>query len=282
MSFNCLQYKRREVYMHTATIQHGQINRIVLAQLAEELKYAASRMDVNEWRTLLTMALAKSARETCRSKYEGLKGLSRLGLEGWHKICRDGIVETGREFATRAKESIIVLPDRARETFIHLSRLSPAELGDELVPFVIGLVVCYSSAGGFDLEGGLPDTDLELGIGAHRNIFSHSLLIGFTAEGALRFAVEVLSGLHEKLPVERHQVWDNVQRLIRKCESTAIMGLWIGICLHFIKDAGLFSHATKPYTWLPGKHSMAFHQGLFAANSGASGVMGAAQATLES
>jgi hypothetical protein len=97
----------------------------------------------------------------------------------------------------------------------------------------------------------------------------------------LRFGVEVLSGLHEKLPAEHHVVWDNVHRLIKKCESSAITGLWIGICLHFIKDAGLFSHATKPYTGLPGEHGMAFHQGLFAANGAASGVMGASQAVPE-
>ena len=261
---------------------YSKLDRNVLQQLTEELKQAASRMDGREWRLLLSAALTRSARETCRSKYEGLKGLGRLGREGWRKIRRDGVIESGRDLATKAKKTVESLPPRARETFLRLSRLSPAELRDEVVPFVVGLIVCYAASGGIDLEGGLPDTDLELGIGMHRNIFSHSVLIGFTTEGALRFGVEVLSGLHEKLPAERHHAWDNVQRLIKSCEHTAITGLWAGICFHFIKDAGLLSHATKPYTGLPGEHCMAFHQGLFGANGAASGVLGASQAVSES
>jgi len=264
--------------MRAAAIEVGQIDRNVLRRLTEELKYAVSRMDGKEWQALLTAAIVRSARETCRSKYEGLRGLGRLSWEGLQKIRQDGLEETSRELLVMAKKTVGTLPHRARETLSRLSCLSPAELRDELVPIVIGLIVCYASAGGLNLEGGLPDTDLELGIGMHRNILSHSLLIGFTTEGMLRFGVEVLAGLHGKLPAEHCTVWDNVHRLIKKCESSAITGLWVGICLHFIKDAGLFSHTTKPYTGLPGEHGMAFHQGLFAANGAASGVMGASQA----
>jgi hypothetical protein len=235
-------------------------------------------MDGKEWRSLIYSALARSARETCRSKYEGIKGLGRLGNEGWQMIRRDGIAGTGRELAEKAKEALHSLPERTRETLSRLSRLSAAELSEEVAPFVMGLVALYAASGGLDLEGGLPDTDLELGIGLHRNIFSHSVLIGFTTEGVLSFGVEILSGLYQKLPAEHHAVWDKVHRLIRNCEKSAITGLWVGICLHFIKDAGLLSHGTKPYTGLSGEHGMAFHQGLFAANGAASGVMGASQA----
>jgi hypothetical protein len=254
------------------------LDRGMLARLACELKYAASGMDRASWLALLSTALGNGVRETCNSKVRGLKGIGSLGLDGWHRVRRDGLAATGRALASRALDAMDSLPARVREACLRLSRLSPGELRDELVPFIIGLIVCYCASGGLDLEGGLPDADLELGIGSHRNIFSHSVLLGFTSEGVLRFAVEVLSELHGRLPVDHHPVWDKVQRLVKGSEGAAITGLWFGIGLHFVKDAGLFSHATKPYTWLPGQHGMAFHQGVFAANGAASGLMGGAQA----
>ena len=138
----------------------------------------------------------------------------------------------------------------------------------------IGLMIFFASAGGFDLEGGLPDQDLKFGIGKHRHIFSHSVILGFGAEFVMRYVMLFLSIIYTKLPSSHHEIWDKMHEFIQKNKNLAIGAMWMGIGAHLLKDAGLFADKIKPYAGLPGSHSMSFHKGLFATNAAVAETIG--------
>ncbi|MCZ2845126.1 MAG: hypothetical protein O2U61_01290 [Candidatus Bathyarchaeota archaeon] len=137
---------------------------------------------------------------------------------------------------------------------------------------LMGVLIFYASAGGDDFEGGIPDLDLEMGIGYHRNIVSHSIISGFIIEFLMRAGVEIINKSHKNLPELHHSFWDRSHKFINSNKNIAVGSMWAGISVHLIQDAGLMHARTKPYTGIPLEMSMDAHQGLFTANGTASAI----------
>ncbi len=163
---------------------------------------------------------------------------------------------------------------KARSDFDEFMSLSMAGKADALADVVVAGVTAYVVAGGADVEGGLCDTDLLLGIGNHRNPFSHTILCALTVEGGIRFTAAGLSRLHEHLPEDHDLLWDGVLDVFNRTYEAAIVGVWLGTAAHLLKDANLPGVKTKPYTSLPVSLSNAGHQALFATNGAVSGALG--------
>ena len=137
---------------------------------------------------------------------------------------------------------------------------------------IMGILIFYASAGGEDFEGGIPDSDLNLGIGFHRHLISHSIITGFIIEFLMRAGIEILNKSHKNLPLEHHTFWDKSNIYINKHKGVAIGAMWAGISMHLLKDSGIFGYGVKPYNGIPIELSMETHQGLFAANGTASAM----------
>ncbi|MHB1107673.1 MAG: hypothetical protein ACYCZ2_15055 [Lutibacter sp.] len=137
---------------------------------------------------------------------------------------------------------------------------------------IMGILIFYASAGGEDFEGGVPDSDLNLGIGFHRHLISHSIIMGFIIEFLMRAGIEILNKSHKNLPLEHHTFWDKSNNYINKHKGIAIGAMWAGISAHLLKDSGIFGDGVKPYNGIPIELSMETHQGLFAANGTASAM----------
>lgn len=137
---------------------------------------------------------------------------------------------------------------------------------------IMGILIFYASAGGEDFEGGVPDADLNLGIGFHRHLISHSIITGFIIEFLMRAGIEILNKSHKNLPSEHHTFWDKSNNYINKHKGIAIGAMWAGISAHLLKDSGIFGYGVKPYNGIPIELSMEMHQGLFAANGTASAI----------
>ncbi|HEY9222490.1 MAG TPA: hypothetical protein VIO43_13055 [Lutibacter sp.] len=137
---------------------------------------------------------------------------------------------------------------------------------------IMGILIFYASAGGEDFEGGVPDSDLNLGIGFHRHLISHSIIMGFIIEFLMRAGIEILNKSHKNLPLEHHTFWDKSNIYINKHKGIAIGAMWAGISAHLLKDSGIFGYGVKPYNGIPIELSMETHQGLFAANGTASAM----------
>lgn len=138
------------------------------------------------------------------------------------------------------------------------------------------LGIFFAAGGGLDFEGGLPDTDIAVGgIGAHRSIYTHSILLGFGVEFTARFGIMNLNELRHRLPADHHPAWDKIYHFMDSNKHLFIGAMWVGIGTHLLKDSGLFIGNSKPYADLPVSMPMDAHNGMFAANGVASAVFGA-------
>lgn len=168
-------------------------------------------------------------------------------------------------FGIRVKNKVVDF----NENFLKKSKEEKIEL---ISVGVMGVLIFFASAGGEDFEGGIPDSDLNLGIGFHRHFISHSIIMGFIVEFLMRTGIEIINKSYKNLPETHHPFWDKTNKYINKHKGIAIGAMWAGISAHLIKDSGLLGHGFKPYVGIPIELSTATHQGLFAANSTASAI----------
>lgn len=254
-------------------------NRGVLNQLAAELKYVTGRINQSEWQELIMYAAFQAGLVTVKTKAVALKNLALSTYQTVRRYQRDGIPKAFNADVTRILRLLANLPQAAQQKIAEFTKLTFRQQADEVVTTALTLIIFYAVAGGGDLEGGLPDTDLQLGAGWHRNVFSHSILLGFSVEFCLRFVTAIILEYHDRLPQNHHHLWDEMKKFIEQNSDLAIGALWAGLGAHLLKDANLLGGATKPYTGLPGEHAMGVHQMLFAANGLAAEVFAAQQLT---
>lgn len=177
------------------------------------------------------------------------------------KDAPDNIIGFGRKVKTNI--------ENINQNFLMKSKEEKIEL---ISVGLMGVLIFYASAGGEDFEGGIPDLDLNLGIGFHRHFISHSIIMGFIVEFLMRAGIEIINKSYHNLPDAHHEFWDKSHDYINKYKGVAIGAMWAGIGAHLLKDSGLLGHGVKAYTGIPIELSMNTHKALFAANSAASAM----------
>lgn len=137
-------------------------------------------------------------------------------------------------------------------------------------PDVLALAMGFlAGSGGLDANGGIPDSDLALGIGWHRSPFTHSIIAGIVVEGAILALVDLTGVIHDKLPTGYDPFWD---KLLAAKETIAVrlsQGASAGIAYHLGVDATLQPGA---YHDLPFSMPMEAHQTILAMNALAEGM----------
>lgn len=83
----------------------------------------------------------------------------------------------------RPRDATASASNKTRNLVSYLGE-NPKQAALDCVTLAIGF---YCGSGGLDGDGGIPDLDLELGIGAHRSIFTHSILSGIAIEAIAFF-----------------------------------------------------------------------------------------------
>ena len=137
----------------------------------------------------------------------------------------------------------------------------PGEVAPKLLT---ALITSLLVSGGPDGNGGAPDLDLMFGIGAHRSIFSHSILMGSALETTFLSLLRLVRLVHEKLPTGHDPGWDLLLRHANEVARGAIAGAGVGMANHLVVD-GLLQPAA--YHDLPMSAPMEVHQGILATNS---------------
>ena len=138
----------------------------------------------------------------------------------------------------------------------------PAEAGPKLLILVLSSLVV---AGGVDGDGGLPDMDIPLmGIGAHRSLFTHSILIGSALEAAVLLLTRLVLCTHKNLPYDHDLLWDSIATHSVGLLGSAGKGASIGLAYHLMMDS-----IVQPGTYhgIPFEMPLEAHQAAFAANS---------------
>lgn len=130
----------------------------------------------------------------------------------------------------------------------------------------ISTLAFISASGGSDANGGIPDLDLTLGIGAHRSIFTHSIISGAILETGLFTIAEVIGTLYKYLPPNADPIWTTIETNKNRFLIAAAKGASAGISYHLLIDGTLQPGA---YHDLPISLPIEAHQGILVVNSGA-------------
>lgn len=248
----------------------------VARKLASDLLFAARSMDSADWARLVVLSVGRAGRATCHVRWNGVRSLVGGASKAGQHVWQVGPKQAAADAWTAAHRTVAELPSRTQKAWQDFCALSRGKQADEIAQMLLSWMVFYAAAGGQDLEGGLPDMDLLVGIGEHRSLFSHSVLLGLEVELALRFGLAALDCLILRMPGDRHPVWDRIASLLERYGERALTGIWLGIGAHLLKDATLLSVAgTKPVVGLPWSMPMEAHQAFLAANGVAAAAVGA-------
>lgn len=178
----------------------------------------------------------------------------------------------GAHFSNRAvaaKDGSIDIKNRVTKS---VSAISSALYSDPKsnAPGVLALATGFlASSGGIDGNGGIPDSDLALGIGWHRSPFTHSIIAGVVVEGAILALVDLTGVIHDKLPPGYDPFWDKLLAAKENIAARLSEGASAGIAYHLGVDATLQPGA---YHGLPIDMPMEAHQTLIAMNAAAEGI----------
>lgn len=250
-----------------------------------EAKYVIENMDQDQLIAILKDSFTKSLKVTFTSKKDALKNLAsfvlRVGkntgelLKNEIQYIRWYKEEYIKNLFPRIRDTSIDLKDNViqivNEKVNIFKSLSLGEKKDIILSGILWAGTILVVGGGTDFEGGVPDLDIKTGgIGRHRNIFSHTILVGLALEFFLRLTINLLRHGREYLPSDRSTVWryiDEASNILDRNENVLISGMWLGLSIHLLKDANLGSSNVKPYVGMPTKLSMETHQNIFTGNS---------------
>ncbi|MEO5561632.1 MAG: hypothetical protein ABIO49_16775 [Dokdonella sp.] len=146
-------------------------------------------------------------------------------------------------------------------------RRDPAKVGPDVL---VAALAFYYAGGGIDGDGGVPDVDISLlGIGAHRSLFTHSILSGAVIETGLFSLYDFLSRTHKHLPLGHDPMWDALHERIGQITTKAAQGASFGLAYHMGVDA---TFQPAAYHDLPFQASMEVHEAIMGTNAVAEGL----------
>lgn len=180
--------------------------------------------------------------------------------------------EYANDRVDRAQQFAAGISERGQSTLTLIAKTiesHPSDAATHLLGAVIGF---YCGSGG-DGDGGIPDLDLLGGIGAHRSIFTHSIIAGAFVETAVMSLVDLTQVVHARLPAEHSKFWDTLLRHTEIGSSTFVSGASIGIATHLGVDTLL--DGFTPYKDLPIALPQFAHEALMGFNGGIEGAHGA-------
>lgn len=239
--------------------------------MSSELRHALAQTDGSD----LKAWGAETGRDFLRCGWNRLSNtgrlLQRVGVASL-KEASDAITayrgkRLGEHVSERGCEVVDATHDlyaRTRQTVTALSRCmkdNPSEAGPQLLTVVMTSVIV---SGGVDGNGGAPDLDLLAGIGAHRSILTHSLLMGTALETGLLSLLHLTQLIHAKLPVQHDPLWDALLAKSSSLMDAARTGVGVGMAYHLLVD-GIAQPAA--YKDLPVEMPIEAHQSIFVANA---------------
>lgn len=244
-------------------------------KLISDLKYALKDLTSEELFDILKQTSLQSLKTTWETKKNSIKRTSTFIKENFDRYKNNGLTESLKHDAKRLNDFLIKLPDDISNVYNNFLKLKREEQIEVIIVTIVTVAIFFTAAGGTDLEGGIPDSDIAIaGIDSHRSAVTHSIFIGLGIEFTGRFSLHLLEIIRHRMPVNRHQIWDTVYSFIDKHKEKAIAAMWLGIGAHLLKDSGVFGGGVTPYKDLPLSMPIEGHQGLFAANGVASGLFG--------
>lgn len=247
-------------------------------RLKEELRSALAHADKDE----LTQWSLRSAKRFSSVLVKRIVNfaalLSRLTtgtadelLEGLLALSRGQIKEHLSNRGEAARAAIQSLQNSVENTFKTLQCNLTSSPGDSAARLFASVVGFYAGSGG-DGDGGIPDLDLLAGVGAHRSVFTHSIIAGAFVETAVLAVVDLTKIVHEKLPANHDPLWDKLLKYQELSSESFVTGASLGIASHLGVDTMI--DGFTPYKDLPISLPLEVHEALMGLNAAAEGAYG--------
>ena len=126
-----------------------------------------------------------------------------------------------------------------KESISNFNKLIKDEPKDAAIKIFAALMGFNVGGGGIDGDGGIPDLDLMVSIGAHRSIITHSVLPTIFFEGLFLSMIGLVKIVHKNLPAEHDPLWDDIKNNNEKVLETFFNGMSAGLIFHLGIDATL-------------------------------------------
>ncbi|MGK9475783.1 hypothetical protein [Melioribacter sp. OK-6-Me] len=244
-------------------------------QIYDELKFSLSSLRNSELNSILIGLLKESAVDTYENKKTIVNKIYKKTSEKINKYKEATFKVAFKEDLLKLKTFLKNAPENISKIINSIKKMSKEEKIDLIISYLFALTIFLVAAGGTDIEGGIPDLDITIGgIGMHRSLFFHSILVGITFEFTMRFCYKIVQLVIENLPEDHHKIWDKIKLFIDKNKNLSIAALWLGISVHLIKDTGIVTGNFKPYADLPISLKTMHHKIILTANGVGSSIIG--------
>ena len=257
--------------MHTYTISKSR-----QAHLIEEINIAISKTpmdELDEWRARILATISKVTVRRGKNLASSVWNIGKLAIDegaGTLEAIKSGDFTTyitGRGQA--ANETIVNASKNAKSIIFQLSSALKTNPSQEIPKLAAGIIGFFAASGGVDGDGGVPDLDFLGGIGAHRSIFTHSVIAGIVIETLLLSLSDLTKTIHRNLPEEHDPIWESLVAGNEEVLQALSQGISAGIAYHLAVDATLDSEGT--YKDLPVSLPQDVHQVIIASNALAEG-----------
>ena len=239
--------------------------------MTAELRYAKSEMHPDDLKAWGAHAAKDLARAFSRRVLNVAHLVTSVGTGTWNEAksayaaaesSRLGNHLSGRLIAAKDGTYTVAVNSVAGVRKIRAAlKENPTEAGSQLLTTV---VVSLLVSGGPDGDGGVPDMDLMLGIGAHRSILTHSIIAGSLLEAGFLSLVKLTLLVQAKLPASHDPLWDAIARHADAHGLAANKGASLGMAYHLFVD-GLVQPAA--YHDLPISMPMEGHEAIIVTNA---------------
>jgi hypothetical protein len=257
-------------HLSAISLPPNQTGRARLSKMSEELARACSRTDQKVLRAWAIGVVGDFTSSLGRRVNNVRKLAGRVVIFNVSEIAgasqayrEDRLVQHTKDRGSAAWSSLRDLFTKSRDAgaeLIAALRKDPSALAPHLLAMVVTSLVV---SGGPDGDGGAPDLDLLGGIGAHRAIWTHSILMGATLEAAFLALVRLVHLVHENLPADHDEKWDTLARHSQNILAGINKGASVGLSYHFLTD-GLVQSGT--YHGLPFSMPHEAHEALQTVN----------------
>ena len=201
-------------------------------QLYSDIKYALNDLTTQELTDIFIQSSSLAVKITWQSKKRAATNAFHFVKKHVNRYMDDGVLNSFQNDLNKAGIFVSELPERSKLLYDKFITLPKDKKVEVVAITLLTAAIFFATAGGSDFEGGLPDADIAVGgIGTHRNIISHSILIGLGVEFTGRFGILVLSRMRDRLPDNRHPAWDRVYVFLDSNKELAIAAMWAGLLL---------------------------------------------------
>jgi hypothetical protein len=227
----------------------------------EEAKYALNKVDYNLLKDWASESLSIALNATW-GRALNLWDLVKAVAEGtweefkklWNALWEGEITKYARDLCKRTwsflKDIWSVLKNKTKDikSFVSsIKDLSKAEL-IAVAASLVGAIIAFTVVGG--TNGGVIDSDIKvLGLGGHRSIYFHSIVVGLAGEITFLSFFKLVELLHGNLPKKHLPIWDRMLKIYSRFTQGLITGTWIGVTTHLVFDAHI--DGWTPYKDLP-------------------------------